>query len=68
MTAAMIHAVAMIHANPVEILETPERFEAWTMKENLPHALMLSCDLNHKKDLEEAIASIKALKPEEVWQ
>lgn len=49
----------MIQSNDVEIVETTERCEAWMMKEGHPHALMLSCPLDKRKELEDVIKQIK---------
>lgn len=49
----------MIQANDVEIVDTPERCEAWTVKDGSLHALMLSCPLDKRHELVEAISLIK---------
>lgn len=48
----------MIQSNPVQIIETPERCEAWIEKDGVPHALVLSCPLDRRPDLEKAIQEI----------
>ena len=49
----------MIHSNDGEIVETPERLEYWIIKEGRRHALMLSCPLDKRAELEDAITQFK---------
>ena len=51
--------VWMIQGNEVKILETPVRWEAWLIKENAPHALLLSCPLDKLEELEQFIKDVK---------
>ena len=50
----------MIQANDVRVIETPERVEAWTVKDDNLHALMLSCDFCDKEKLEDLIDELKS--------
>jgi hypothetical protein len=49
----------MIQSNETTIIETPERLECWTVKDGHPHALMLSCPLDKRAELEHVIAALK---------
>lgn len=57
-----------IQSNPVRIIETPERWEAWIERNGIPHALVLSCSIDRKADLEKAVADIKAMPAEDIWE
>lgn len=59
--------VWMIQANEVQIVETSERCEAWTVKDGTLHALMLSCPLDKRKELEKVIKDIKDSAGGEPW-
>lgn len=49
-----------IIANDVEVIDAIDRSEAWLMKEGYPHALLLSCPLDKRAEMETVIANIKA--------
>lgn len=51
--------VMMIQGNTTQIIETPERCECWLMKDNYPHALLLSCPLDKRTELEQFIKDVK---------
>lgn len=48
-----------IQTNETEVVETVERCELWTKKEGVPHALVLSCPLDKRTDLERVVQEIK---------
>ena len=52
--------VMAIQANDVEVVDAIDRSEAWLMKEGYPHALLLSCPLDKRAEMETVIANIKA--------
>lgn len=54
--------VMMIKSNEVKIINTPERSEAWMIKEGRPHALLLSCPHNKQGEMEQFIADVKSEK------
>jgi hypothetical protein len=50
----------MIQANDVVFIDTPERSECWICHEpGVPHALVLSCSLDRRADMERAVAEIR---------
>ena len=49
----------MIQANEVQIVDTADRTEAWILHDGRPPALMLSCPIEHKAQLEKTVAEIK---------
>lgn len=49
-----------IQGNETSIVDTPERTECWLMKEGHPHALLLSCPLEKKAEMQQFVAEIKA--------
>ena len=51
----------MIQSNETVIIETSERVECWIIKDSKPHALMLSCPLDKKHEMIEAVEQIKSL-------
>ena len=51
--------VMMIQASETRIIPNGNRLEVWTIKDNLPHALMVSCDKEHREDLENWLAMVK---------
>lgn len=52
--------VMMIQGNDVGYIDTPQRSEAWMMREGHPHALLLSCPLDKRPEMEKVIAELKA--------
>ena len=50
----------MIQANDVTFIDTPERSECWITKGGQPHALMLSCPLDKRAEMEAIVAAVKA--------
>jgi len=52
-----------IQANKIEVVNTGlvgERSEAWLMKNGQPHALLLSCSINDRPEMESLIEKLKA--------
>lgn len=43
--------VWMIQGNDVRILQTPNRWETWLVKEGSFHALLLSCPLDKREEM-----------------
>lgn len=57
----MTHLTAMmIQGNDVEFRDTLERSECWIVKNGIPHALMLSCPLDKRAEMEKIVANLKA--------
>ena len=50
-----------IQYNEVEVIETSERCECWLIKDGRPHALLLSCPLDKRADMDDAIRQFKSL-------
>jgi hypothetical protein len=51
----------MIQGNDVLFIDTPERSECWICHEpGVPHAIVLSCPLEKRTEMERAVAEIKA--------
>lgn len=48
-----------IQANDVQIVDTPERSECWILKNGAPHALMLSCPLDKRNEMEALVKELK---------
>ena len=51
--------VMAIQANDIKIIDTPERCEAWMMHGVHLHALLLSCPLDKRAELEQFIDDVK---------
>lgn len=51
-----------LQANDVQYIDTPERSECWTVKNGIPHALMLSCPHDKRKEMEAIVDEIKKAK------
>lgn len=49
----------MVATNEVKVIETSERVECWLVKDGDLHALLLSCPLGKRADMDSSIASIK---------
>ncbi len=49
----------MLQTNDVQIIDTDVRSEAWIVKNGNPHALMLSCPLDKRQDMEKVIKELK---------
>lgn len=49
----------MILTNEVQVFDTDQRSEAWLMHEGRKHALLLSCPLDKRAEMEAIIAEIK---------
>jgi hypothetical protein len=49
----------MLQTNDVQIIDTDVRSEAWIVKNGNPHALMLSCPLDKRQDMEKVIKKLK---------
>ena len=60
--------VLMIQSNQVKIIETTEQVEAWMVKNGNLHALLLSCDHEHKSDMQNTIAELKGMTVEEIMK
>ena len=56
----------MINGNDVEFVDTPERSECWIKHGDAPHALVLSCPLDRRQEMERAVAEIKAMSTKEI--
>lgn len=52
--------VMMIQANETRIIENGDRLEVWTIKDGVPHDLMVSCEKERREDLEAWLALVKA--------
>ena len=52
--------VMMIQSNEIMYLDTEERSEAWISKYGRPHALLLSCALDKRPEMENVIAKLKS--------
>jgi hypothetical protein len=50
----------MIQSNDVQIIDKHDRTECWTIRDGSPHALMLSCQLDKRHEMEEFVAALKA--------
>lgn len=49
----------MLQTNDVTIIDTHVRSEAWIVKNGKRHALMLSCPLDKRQDMEKVIKKLK---------
>lgn len=49
----------MLQTNDVQIIDTDVRSEAWIVKNGNLHALMLSCPLDKRQDMEKVIKELK---------
>jgi hypothetical protein len=49
----------MIQGGDIQVIDTSERSEAWLFKDKCPHALLLSCPLDKREEMEQVIAGIK---------
>lgn len=54
----------MLQGNDVIFVDTAERSECWITHSGVPHALILSCPLDKRKEMEQFVADIKS-KPEQ---
>ncbi len=52
--------VMMIQTNEVAYIDTRERSELWLLREGEPHALLVSCPLDKKHEMEQFVADVKA--------
>ena len=53
----------MIQGNEVEFIDTLERSECWSVKNGVRHALMLSCPLDKRPEMEKLVKEIKEYGP-----
>lgn len=53
----------MIQSNEVAFRDTPERSECWILHDGKPHALVLSCPLDKRVELETVVQEIKDMPP-----
>lgn len=52
--------VLAIQGNEIQVVDTLERSEAWMVKNGHPHALLLSCPLDKRSEMEGVISELKA--------
>jgi hypothetical protein len=51
----------MLQSNAVLFINTSDRSECWITKDGTtPHALMLSCSLDKRQEMEKVVADVKA--------
>ena len=51
--------VMMLQSNPIKVIDTPDRSEAWLVKDGNLHALLLSCPIDMKCDMQAFIDTVQ---------
>jgi hypothetical protein len=49
----------MLQSNPVKVIDTSDRSEAWLVKDGNLHALLLSCPIDRKGDMQAFIDTVQ---------